>query len=74
MARIGASASFESKELINGGGNQEKAIPKHSRQARRLRIGVRKPIRRQAPLNNRIAEITERRNVIRSEESRQRLP
>src|ERR1700731_4709166 len=42
MPIIGASASFDSKGLNDCRGNQENAIPRLSRHARRLRIGVRK--------------------------------
>src|SRR5580704_1214669 len=74
MAMTGASASFDSNGLNNCSGNQEKAIPRFSRPARRLRIGVRNPIRRQTPLNERTAKDTSTRSVTRSEDSKQRTP
>jgi hypothetical protein len=74
MAMIGASASFDSKGLNNCSGNQEKAIPRLSRPARRLSNGVRNPISRPIPLSKRSAVDTNTISVMRSEDSRQRIP
>jgi hypothetical protein len=67
-------ANFESEKLHNCGGNQERAIPRHSMPTRGLNIGVRKPMRMKMPLSRRNAADRDRAGVTRSDEDTQRIP